>query len=155
MREEEKRLEEEEQETVENIPPEPDIVPKKDITFLMKVAEPDERVPDDVKELYYAYVGRDAATTVLDEDEIRMIRIGAEIMQDIDFMQLTPEEIDRMPWLLKVNQQINDLAYLRLKKSINGTLLTNSIRSVVEQVRVEGSTGEQKKGFLQRILGRL
>ena len=124
-------------------------------SFIVLASEPASIVPKEVLKSFYAYVGRDAATSVLTQDEIQMIRVGAEIMQDIDFMQLTPEEIDRMPWLLKANQQVNDLAYLRLKKSINGTLLTNAIKSIVEHVSMEKGEGEQKGGFLARIRRRL
>ena len=126
-----------------------------DESFIVLASEADGNVPQEVLRAFYAYVGRDAATSVLTQDEIQMIRVGAEIMQDIDFMQLTPEEVDRMPWLLKANHQINDLAYLRLKKSINGTLLTNAIKSIVEHVSMQKGEGEQKGGFWSRLRGRL
>jgi len=128
---------------------------ERDESFIVLASETDSNVPKEVLKSFYAYIGRDAATSVLTQDEIQMIRVGAEIMQDIDFMQLTPEEIDRMPWLLKANHQINDLAYLRLKKSINGTLLTNAIKSIVERVSMQKVEGEQKGGFLARIRRRL
>jgi len=124
-------------------------------SFIVLASEVDSIVPKEVLKAFYAYVGRDSATSVLTQDEIQMIRVGAEIVQDIDFMQLTPEEIDRMPWLLKANHQINDLAYLRLKKSINGTLLTNAIKSIVEHVSMQKGEEESKGGFLSRLRRRL
>jgi len=124
-------------------------------SFIILASETDNNVPKEVLRSFYAYVGRDAATSVLTQDEIQMIRVGTEILQDLDFMTLTPEEVDRMPWLLKANHQINDLAYLRLKKSINGTLLTNAIKSIVEHVSMQKVEGEQKGGFLARIRRRL
>jgi len=126
-----------------------------DDSFIALAAEPDERTPTSILKAFYAYVGRDAATSVLTIDEIQMIRVGAEIMQDIDFLRYTPDEIDQMPELMKINHQLNDLAYLRLKKSVNGTLLTNAIKSIVEHVRMEKSEERPQSGFWSRIKGRL
>lgn len=123
-------------------------------TFILAAAEPGD-VPEGILNSFYAYVQRDAATSVLGRDEISMIHLGVEVLQDIEIMQLTPEEIDMMPQLLQRNQQVSDLAYLRLKKSVNGTLLTNAIKSVVEHVAVQKAEEAQKGGFLDRIRGRL
>ncbi len=126
-----------------------------DAGFIALAAEPDERTPSQILKAFYAYVGRDASTSVLTLDEIQMIRVGAEILQDIDFLRYTPEEIDRMPEFMKTNHQINDLAYLRLKKSVSGTLLTNAIKSIVEHVSMQKSEQSGSSSFWNRIKGRL
>lgn len=123
--------------------------------FILLAALPDMNTPSDVMRHFYAYLGSDAATSNLRENEVALIQVGAGIIQDIDFMQYTPEEVDIMPHILKVNQQIEDLAFLRLKKSENGTLLTNAIKSIVEHVTAVKNDEQEKRGFLARITGRL
>lgn len=100
-------------------------------------------VPPDIKAKHPVYTGWDAATSDLNDDEMKGMRLKMSALNDLMMALLfRPVEIDRNGLkIMSRDMQAEDLALLRLKKSRYGRILQLAISTITEHRYVSKESG--------------
>jgi hypothetical protein len=108
------------------------------------------KVDKQLLERFNPYVGWDAATSYLDREDLAVLILGLKEQENLQFaFGLSIEEINKNRLAFIVTDlQAEDMAYIRLQKSLYGKLMDMAIKTVFERKDIlEHNTDGKKNGF--------
>ncbi|RLF63273.1 MAG: hypothetical protein DRN30_06820 [Thermoplasmata archaeon] len=108
------------------------------------------KIDKQLLERFNPYVGWDAATSYLDEDDLAVQLLGLKEQENLQFaFGLTIEEVNknRLAFII-IDLQAEDTAYIRLRKSLKAKLLDLAPKTIFERRDVlEHNADGKRNGF--------